>query len=220
MKVNFPRAYNYFLKFKEELEQRSLYKLAGKDKIWFGIHVNIGKFTFAPYKVVWKYIAGKISGKAEFSTAVLEPVNDKFVGRKPVIPNEKLMLIPLVNKDEAYYVSGILNSSPAELLVASYVIETAISTHILNKMRIQKFNHKNSLHQRLSKLSQKAHEIAKKIYEENRENLKKDLKKIEKEIDETVAKLYGITDNELKEIRKCLMILKEGKKSQRGDLTK
>ena len=130
MKVNFPRAYNYFLKFKQELEQRSLYKLAGKDKIWFGIHVNIGKFTFAPYKVVWKYIAGKISGKAEFLTAVLEPVNDKFVGEKPVIPNEKLMLIPLDNKDEAYYVSGILNSSPAELLVASYVIETAISTHI------------------------------------------------------------------------------------------
>ena len=42
------------------------------------------------------------------------------------------------------------------------------------------------------------------------EKMKEDLKKIEEEIDETVAKLYGITDDELKEIRKCLMILKEG----------
>ena len=36
------------------------------------------------------------------------------------------------------------------------------------------------------------------------------MKKIEEEIDKTVAELYGITDDELKEIRKCLMILKEG----------
>ncbi len=208
MKVNFPNTYKYFSKFKQELEERSLYKLAGKDKIWFGIHVNIGKFTFAPYKVVWKYVAGKISGKAEFSTAVLEPVNDKFVGKKPVIPNEKLMLIPLDNKEEAYYVSGILNSSPAELLVASYVIETAISTHILNKIKTPKFNPKNKLHLKLSQLSKKAHELAKKYYEQNDEKALKELKKVEEEIDKTVAKLYGINEKELKEIKRCLRILK------------
>jgi hypothetical protein len=53
-------------------------------------------------------------------------------------------------------------------------------------------------------------EIAKKIYEENREDLKEGLSKIEEEIDKTVAQLYGITDEELEEIRKCLAILKEG----------
>ncbi|HEC76568.1 MAG TPA: hypothetical protein ENI33_04840 [Thermoplasmatales archaeon] len=52
--------------------------------------------------------------------------------------------------------------------------------------------------------------MAKKIYEEGREDLKEDLKRIEEEIDKIVAELYGITDEELKEIRKCLMILKEG----------
>lgn len=40
--------------------------------------------------------------------------------------------------------------------------------------------------------------------------MKDDLKKIEEEIDKIVAELYGVTDKELKEIRKCLMILKEG----------
>jgi len=223
LKLNYPQTWRYFTNFINDLTNRGgepyksklkpyrerRFEMAEKIAPPFYWLFNVQHST-APYKVVWKYIAGKISGKAEFSTAVLEPVNDKFVGKKPVIPNEKLMLIPLDNKDEAYYVSGILNSSPAELLVASYVIETAISTHILNKIKIQKFNTKNPFHQKLSQLSQKAHEIAKKIYEENREDLKEDLKKIEEEIDKTVAKLYEITDDELKEIRKCLMILKEG----------
>jgi hypothetical protein len=52
--------------------------------------------------------------------------------------------------------------------------------------------------------------LARKIYEENREDLKEDLKKVEEEIDKTVAQLYGITNEELEEIRKCLAILKEG----------
>jgi len=212
-KLNLPKTYQYFLNFKRDLENRSIHKLWGKGNPFYAVY-DIGDYTFYPYKVVWKYVAGKISGKAELSTAVLEPVNDKFIGKKPIIPNEKLMLIPLDNKEEAYYVSGILNSSPTELLVASYVIETAISTHILNKIKIPNFNPKNPLHQKLSQLSQKAHEIAKKIYEENREDLKEDLKKIEEEIDKTVAELYGITDDELKEIRKCLMILKEGEISE------
>ena len=214
IKVSYSKTYQYFNIFKKELESRSIHKLWGKDNPFYSVY-DIGSYTFYPYKVVWKYLGelGKgitVSGKAILSCAVLEPVNDKFVGRKQVIPNEKLMLIFLDNKEEAHYISALLNSSMSQLLVASYTIRTQISTHILNKIKIPKFNPKNPLHQKLSQLSQRAHEIAKKIYEENREDLKEDLKKIEEEIDKTVAKLYGITDDELKEIRKCLMILKEG----------
>jgi len=209
IKTEYPKTYSYFLNYKNDLEGRSIHKLWGKNNPFYAVY-DIGSYSFAPYKVVWKYVAGKISGKAEFSTVVLESVNDKFLEIKPLIPNEKLMLVPFEKKEEAYYVSGILNSSPVELLVASYVIETAISTHILNKIKIPKFDPENLIHQKLSQLSQKAHEISKKIYDEHREDLKEDLKKIEEEIDKTVAELYGITDDELKEIRKCLMILKEG----------
>lgn len=60
------------------------------------------------------------------------------------------------------------------------------------------------LHLKLSKLSEKAHEIAKQIYEEKRDDLKEDLQRIEAEINKTVAQLYGITDEELREIKKCL----------------
>jgi methylase of polypeptide subunit release factors len=213
MKLNFPRTYSYFSNFEKELENRSIHKLWGKGNPFYSVY-DIGDYTFYPYKVVWKYVAGKISGKAEFSTAVLEPVEDKLLGIKTVIPNEKLMLIPFLNRDEAYYVSAILNSSLSQLLVASYVIETAISTHILERIKILKFNPNSSSHLKLSELSKKAHEIAKRIYEEGREDLKEELNRVEEEIDKTVAQLYGITDEELKEIRKCLAILKEGESSE------
>jgi methionine-rich copper-binding protein CopC len=209
MKLNFPRTYSYFSNFEKELENRSIHKLWGKGNPFYSVY-DIGDYTFYPYKVVWKYVAGKISGKAEFSTAVLEPVEDKLLGIKTVIPNEKLMLIPFLNRDEAYYVSAILNSSLSQLLVASYVIETAISTHILERIKILKFNPNSSSHLKLSELSKKAHEIAKRIYEEGREDLKEELSRVEEEIDKTVAHLYGITNEELEEIRKCLAILKEG----------
>jgi len=96
------------------------------------------------------------------------------------------------------------------LAIASYTYELRQETHITQYIKIPKFNPENPLHRKLSQLSQKAHEIAKKIYEENREDLKEDLKKIEEEIDKTVAELYGITDEELKEIGRCLRILREG----------
>jgi len=217
IKIDFPNIYTYFLKFKKELEERSLYKLAGKDKIWYGLHVNIGEYTFAPYKVVWKNIAGKISGKAEFSAAVLTPAYDKFLGRKEIIPNVKLMLIPIENEMEAYYVCSILNSSLTQLIVASYVIETGISTHVTENVYIPQFDRKNELHLKLSELSKKAHELAKRYYEQNDLIAQEELKKVEEEIDRTVAELYGITDEELEEIRKCLTILKEGEISEERD---
>jgi len=210
MKINFPNTYQYFLKFKKDLEERSLYKLAGKDKIWYGLHVNIGDFTFAQYKVVWKYVAGKISGKAEFSTAVIEPSDNKYLGLRTIIPNEKLMLVPLTNRDEAYYVSANLNSSSTQLIAASYVIETAISTHVLEKLRIPKFDASNKHHLKLSELSKKAHELSKQIYEDGREDLRTNLAEVEEEIDQTVAELYELSETELKEIKKTLRILKEG----------
>ncbi|MEM3291083.1 MAG: hypothetical protein QW046_06155, partial [Candidatus Micrarchaeaceae archaeon] len=162
------------------------------------------------YKVVWKYVAGKISGKAEFTTAVIEPAESKYIGLRTVIPNEKLMLVPFTNKNEAHYVSAILNSSSSQLVAASYVIETAISTHVLEKINIPKFDANNKLHLKLSDLSKKAHELAKQIYEEGREDLKTNLTQVEEEIDQTVAELYNLTDDELKEIKTTLKILKEG----------
>ena len=228
MKLNYPKTWSYLINFVQDLVRRGgepyksklapyrdeKFEKAEKIAPPFYWIFNASP-SLAPYKVVWKNIAGAITGKAtEFTCAVISSIDDKFLGKKLMIPNVKLMLIPIEKEEEAHYLCSILNSSITSLFVGSYVIETGISTHITANIRIPKFVPTNLLHQRLSQLSQKAHEIAKKIYEENREDLKEDLNKIEEEIDKTVAQLYGITDEELEEIRKCLTILKEGEISE------
>ncbi|MCX8168407.1 MAG: BREX-1 system adenine-specific DNA-methyltransferase PglX [Ignisphaera sp.] len=176
----------------------------------FHILDDIGSYTFAPYKVVWKLIAGAITGKAiSFECAVLGSMNEK-----PFIPNEKLMMIPFNNLDEAYYVAGVLNSSISRLIVASYNIETEISAHIVKHITVPKFNADNSLHMKISILSRKAHEITKCIHAPLKPDYCKsirdpedELKKIERELDKAVAELYSIPEEVLKDFKRLLDIL-------------
>jgi len=206
MKIRYPRAYEYFLNFKRELEERSIHRLWGKGNPFYSVY-DIGTYTFYPYKVVWKYIAGAIRGKAEFSCAVLEPVIDEYVGAKTVIPNEKLMLVPFKNVDEAYYLSGILNSSFVRALVASYMIETAVSTHILDNVYVPRYNPSNELHRLIAELSKRAHKLARGIIEHGRKDLEAELKRVEVEIDKLVAMLYGIPSEGIRAVSKLLHIL-------------
>jgi len=65
LKSEFPKTYNYFNLFRQILEGRSLHKLWGKGNPFYAIY-DIGGYTFAPYKVAWKEISGKISGNQRF----------------------------------------------------------------------------------------------------------------------------------------------------------
>jgi len=215
IKAQSPNTYRYLSEFKEELEKRSLHKLWGKGNPFYAVY-DIGAYTFYPYKVVWKRIGGKISGKAEFSAAVMEEVNDKFVGSKPIIPYEKLMLIPLKDAKEAHYITAVLNSSIVETVVASYLVEQSISD-VTKRIKIPKFDSKDSIHSTLSELSQAAHKLAREHYGEKDEGAVKELRKVEDEVDKTCARLYGINDKELEEIRRTLQILREGESEEAED---
>ena len=54
--------------------------------------------SLSPYKVVWKEIAGRISGKRSIygSVVSLKDVNGRM---KPIIPDHKLMFVPLDNEE-------------------------------------------------------------------------------------------------------------------------
>jgi methylase of polypeptide subunit release factors len=221
LKIKFPQTYQFFFNFFNELIRRGAEPYNSKLKPYREMSISKAERksppfywlfnvlpSFATYKVMWKHIAGKISGKGEFSVAVAGPVSDEYLGKKISIPIHKLTIIPLSNKNEAHYIASVLNSSIAQLVVMGYTIETAISTHILKNIFVPKFNSKNKLHLKLSQLSQKAHELAKKYYEDNDKKAKEELKKVEDNIDKTVAKLYGISEKELEEIKNALKILK------------
>ena len=209
IKTDYVNTFKFLNDFRSELESRKFYGEQIKGRFPFYTLFQVNAKTFSRYKVIWKSIAGKISGKPQFDCAVIGIVDDKNLGKKAAIPNESLVFIPFDNLEEAHYCVAILNSSLMKLIVASYTIETRIPPNITKNVFIPRFNH-SQLHLQLSKLGERCHELAKKYYEQNDLLAQDELKKVEEEIDNTVAKLYGITDEELEEIKKTLRILKEG----------
>ena len=181
----FPRTYGYLWRFRDTLlGRRSGWYQKAKDRLPFYIMFAIGTYTFAPWKVVWRYVA------SDFIVAVAAPHDGK-----PVVPNEKLMLVECASEQEAHYLCATLNSSPIRLAVRGFFVETQIAPHVIERLSIPRFDPKNPVHLRLAELSEQAHEAAK-VGDEVRE--------IEAEIDIWAAKIWGLSNDELREIQRSL----------------
>jgi len=223
MKMKYPYTYQYFYQFFNDLINRSggflkqkmaPYKKYPFDKaekmtVPFYYVMNNVKASLAPYKVVWKRISGAISGKAaSFSCSVVEPIDGKSV-----LSDDSTILTDTKTNEEAYYIAGILNSIIARSIIASYTYELRQETHIIDNIKIPKFDPNNNLHKKIADLSKKAHELAKCIYSNNKPdyckniNAKEELKKVEDEIDLAVAELYRISKEELEGFRELMDIL-------------
>jgi len=226
MKDKYPKTYLYLKRFEKVLRERAAFNryFTRKNGIQmleigpFYSMFDVGDYTFAPYKVVWKYVA------SDFICSVVEPINGR-----PVIQNEKLMLVACESKEEAHYLCAMCNSSPARFIVLGYGVSTQLAPHLLENICIPKFDPKNKLHLYLSELSQKAHEVAKNIKYNDKEvktnkeiiesifeysdsenqEYNNDLKKIEEEIDKVSTEIWGLTEEELKDIKISLTELIE-----------
>jgi len=206
IKTQFPNTYNYFNRFKRDLETRSIHKLWGKSNPFYTVY-DIGVYTFAPYKVVWKRIAGAITGKAiSFVCAVITPINGK-----PVIVDDSTILVNTDDINEAYYLAGILNSLPCRTIIASYSYELRQETHIVDFIKIPKFDPQDKTHNKIAELSKRAHELSNLKHSgpsvTERYNVEKELEKVEREIDLAVAELFGLSEEGLREFEKLMAIL-------------
>jgi len=220
MKAKYPNAYNYFFNFfndlisrggepyKSKLEPYRKMPLSSAEKIAppFYWVFNV-KPSLAPYKVVWKEVSARMQAGG-FHVAVVEPLKDRWLGLKPVVPDHTVVLIPLNDESEAYFLAGILNST-----LVAFVLQYAVVASIDN-LGIPKFNPNNELHRRIVELSKRAHELAKCIYAEKKPDYcsnvrspEEELKRVEKELDATVARLYGLSEDDLREFEKLLAIL-------------
>jgi len=188
MKTNYPKTYLYLKRFEAALRERKSRGVTDmiEEGAPFYTMFSVGDYTFAPYKVVWREQASSLTGSVAFT-----------VEDKPIIPDHKLMLINCSTREGAYYLSGILNSSPAKFAAISYAVEIQFDTHLLQNIRIPKFDPGNKVHQELAGLSQNAHEAAARGSETG-------LKGLEQRIDELAAQIWGLTGEELKEIQTSL----------------
>jgi len=192
MKQRYPKTYMYLKRFEDDLRKRAAFKRyftrKSKGKIIetgsFYSMFNVGEYTFAPYKVVWREQASSLTSAA---IGVFEG--------KAIVPDHKLMLIAVSSKAEAFYLSGMLNSSPSKYAAISYAVGIQFNPHILENIAIPKFDPSDSIHLLLKNKSEEAHRL-------NGEG--DSIAELESEIDELTAKIWGLSKQELKDIQLSL----------------
>lgn len=138
----YPKTLDYLTGFRSALDARKGFAGWEKEvqKNTFYAILRIGDYSFAPYKVCWRYIA------TEFICSVVEDTLDSHLGNKTILPNEKIMYVGLNDEMEAYYLCGVLTSSIVSECIKSYMNPTSISAHVLGKLGIESFDKDNPLH--------------------------------------------------------------------------
>lgn len=193
-----PKTLAYLTRFEAFLRARSGYRqFFSAQRAPFWSMYNVGPYTFAPYKVVWRYIAG------DFTTAVVSSASTPWGENKLVIPETKLVLIPFQSETEAHFVCAQLASSPARFLVMSYIVNIQMATHVMKYVKLQRYNPKATLHMELAKLSREAHG-----------NVRADegeaSGQIQTRIDELATVLWGLSRRELNDMIASLAELRGG----------
>jgi len=149
-----PKMEAYLLSFKKELEDRKGFTSMDEQihQDYYYTLQRIGEYTFSRYKVCWRYIS------KSFTPAVVEYADDKYLGTKTIIGNEKIIFIGLDDCDEAYYLCGIISSTPYRKTIENYMVGTQITPSIINKLRIPSFNRDNAFQQKISELCKQGHQ--------------------------------------------------------------
>jgi len=109
--------------------------------------------------------------------------------RTVTIADHRVIHVSCSSEHEAYFVCGALNSTFARLLAGYFIIETQIAPHILNSIRIPKYDSTVSLHKLLvaeaKRLSSGAADAT---------------DPVNSQIDILCKDLWGITEQELKSV--------------------
>ena len=200
MQQRYPKTWAYLKRFEKPLRERKsqVVRRLMETGTFYSIF-GVGDYTFASWKVVW----GRIGNRIESA------VVSNMAG-KSIIPQETISLVACDNREEAHYIAATINSTPFQFAAYSYSQaggKSFGSPHVLENIRIPRFNPNDAAHSTLSRLSHRAHELAPRAYNGD-EAAQVELKQVEADIDRAAARLWGLTDEELREIQASLEELK------------
>jgi hypothetical protein len=155
-----PLTYQYLAQYEGLLATRASLTALDKANVAEGFYalLRVGDYTFAPYKVAWKYIS------RTFCCAVVESALMAGV-LKPTILQEKLISIPFWEEMEAYFVCGFLSSTSVRKEVERRIVGTQVSAHVIEDIHIPRFDPKNRLHMEIAELCRQGHRSDDPAYE-------------------------------------------------------
>jgi len=169
-----PRTYAYLQRFEPLLVRRAAYRRYQAEKPFYSMY-NVGPYTLAPIKVIWRRMDRRIRA------AVVEPVNDPWLGPRPVVPQETCVLVACNSADEAHYLCAVLNSSLVGSLVAAHSVAGGKgfgTPGILDVLPIRSFDPADPRHAALAACSRRAHQ---------------DAADVDRQIDQLLDDLWGAT---------------------------
>lgn len=176
LETRYPLAHQYFHRFREQLINRAGYQqlFARRGDPFYSV-MDVGRYTFATWKVVWPSIASDITA------AVLSEGH---------VPQHTATLISVSNEDEADYLAAVLNSRIFRFTALSYSMrggKSFGSPHLLENIAVPRFDSHNSVHTRLSSLGRARRSVA------TDEGVEDD------ELDALAAQAWALTDREFGE---------------------
>ncbi|MEE8453127.1 MAG: N-6 DNA methylase, partial [Thermoguttaceae bacterium] len=200
MRREHPRTTAYLEQFEPLLRARAAFKRYQADKPFYSMY-NIGTYTVAPIKIVWRRMDRRINA------AVLEQAEDRLLGRRPIIPQETCAMIPCDSTDEAHYLCAVLNSAIVNFLVTAHSVDGGKgfgTPSMLDFIKLQQFQPSNPLHTELARRSREAHEREKGsgVFSGKQPTSLPPLEQIQLRIDRLAAQLWNLTENELRAIRR------------------
>jgi len=188
MRLAYPKTYAYFNRFRSPLGlRRDAVLLRLRGSIPFYSMGAIADHTFVPYRVVWR----EVSNYVQAAVPIL-PTR----GERVAIPDHTLVAVEAGSQGEAHYLCALLNSSAANFVVVGYIAMHP-SPHIMQKVGIPGYDERDEVHMRLASLSVDAHKAS-----AAGETVR--VKQIEEEIDQLAAELWGLTAQELADIKRSL----------------
>lgn len=187
LQEHYPRTFAYLQQFEPTLRDRAAYHRFFRENMPFYTMFDVGTYTFAPVKVVWKGF-----GTAQMRAAVITTQADK-----PIMTNQAMHpFIGLEDEDEAHYLAACLNSAPFEFAVLSHTqagSKSFAQPGILKELRLPHFEPENGVHQHLADLSRNAHAGT----------------PDDTSIAEATAHIWGLSPQQLRDVQESLTELRE-----------
>ena len=124
---------------------------------------NVGTYTYAPYKVLWKEQTGQMSAVVvnTYLESIPNASPELFTTDKPVVVDSKVLLLALECEWEAYFVCGIINAPSVTEVIDGYAVTTNRGVDVLKYIAVPKFDPNNNHHIKIAQLSKQIHMLAK-----------------------------------------------------------
>lgn len=180
----YPRTLAYLEQFEELLRSRSAWRRYQQQAPYWSMY-NVGSYTLASCKVVWRRMDRRIRA------AVVESIASPVLGSRPVIPQETCVLVPAESADEAHYLCALLNSAVVDFLVHSHSVcggKGFGTPSMLEFLRLKRFGAGERLHRHLAACGCQAQELARQGAS---------CAAVQQEIDSLAGQLWHLTPEEL-----------------------